>query len=131
MVYSSWFFAPELGTWQFIATWSRPNTSTYLTGLYSFLENFTDTNGYFGRQAQYGNQWVKSSTGVWTELTSAYFDGDATVNNQQRMDYAGGLKNGQFYLQNGGFFANYVNVNQTFNRSATGVTPVINFTTLP
>lgn len=130
-VYSSWFYAPELGSWQFIATWSRPNTSTYLTGLYSFLENFADTNGYFGRQAQYGNQWVKSSTGTWTELTSAYFDGDATVNNQQRMDYGGGLQNGQFYLQNGGFFANYVNVNQTFNRSATGTVPVINFSTLP
>ena len=130
-VYSGWFYAPELGAWTFIATWSRPNTSTYLTGCYSFLENFVDTNGYLGRQAQYGNQWVCSSSGSGTELTSAYYDGDATVNNQQRMDYAGGLKSGQFYLQNGGFFSNYVPVNQTFTRPATGTAPSINFTTLP
>jgi hypothetical protein len=130
-IYSSWFFAPELGTWTFIATWLRPNTTTYLTGLYSFLENFNDTNGYFGRQAQYGNEWVYSSTGTWTELTSAYYDGDATANNQQRIDYAGGVQNGKFYLQNGGFFSNYVNLNQTFTRSGTGTPPSINFTTLP
>ena len=129
--FSSWFYAPEVGSWKFITSWLRPSTNTYLTGLYSFVENFTDTNGYLGRKGNFGNQWVKSSTGTWTELTSAYFDGDATANNQQRMDYGGGLSGSQFYLQNGGFFANYVTLNQTFTRTAGGTPPSINFTTLP
>jgi hypothetical protein len=129
--FSAWFYAPEVGSWKFITSWLRPSTNTYLTGLYSFVENFTDTNGYLGRKANFGNQWVKSSTGTWTELTSAYFDGDATANNEQRMDYGGGLSGSKFYLQNGGFFANYVTLNQTFTRAATGTPPSINFTTLP
>jgi hypothetical protein len=129
--FSSWFYAPEVGSWKFITSWLRPSTNTYLTGLYSFVENFQDTNGYLGRKANFGNQWVKSSTGTWTELTSAYFDGDATANNQQRMDYAGGFSGSKFYLQNGGFFANYVTLNQTFTRPAIGTPPSINFTTLP
>ncbi|SHN18838.1 DUF3472 domain-containing protein [Mucilaginibacter sp. OK098] len=129
--FSSWFYAPEVGSWKFITSWLRPSTNTYLAGLYSFLENFNDTNGYLGRKGNFGNQWVMSSTGIWTELTSAYFDGDATANNQQRMDYAGGLASGKFYLQNGGFFANYVTLNQTFTRAATGTPPSINFSTLP
>ena len=78
-VYSSWFFAPEVGSWKFLVTWSRPNTTTYLTSLHSFLENFELLNGYMDRQAQYGNQWAKSSTGIWTELTTATYTGDPTA----------------------------------------------------
>ncbi|WP_184544615.1 DUF3472 domain-containing protein [Mucilaginibacter sp. FT3.2] len=129
--FSSWFYAPEVGSWKFITSWLRPSTNTYLLGLYSFLENFQDTNGYLGRKANYGNQWVCDTGGTWTELTSAYFDGDATANNEQRMDYAGGTSGTQFYLQNGGFFTNYTTLNQTFTRTATGTHPVINFSTLP
>jgi hypothetical protein len=129
--FSSWFYAPEVGSWKFIASWLRPSTTTYLTGLYSFVENFQDTNGYLGRKGNFGNQWAMNSSGTWTELTSAYFDGDATANNEQRMDYAGGLSSGKFYLQNGGFFASYVTLNQTFTRAATGTPPSINFSTLP
>jgi hypothetical protein len=129
--FSSWFYAPEAGSWKFIASWLRPSTTTYLTGLYSFVENFQDTNGYLGRKGNFGNQWAMNSSGTWTELTSAYFDGDATANNEQRMDYAGGLSSGKFYLQNGGFFASYVTLNQTFTRAATGTPPSINFSTLP
>ena len=129
--FSSWFYAPEVGSWKFIASWLRPSTTTYLTGLYSFVENFQDTNGYLGRKGNFGNQWAMNSSGTWTELTSAYLDGDATANNEQRMDYAGGVSSGKFYLQNGGFFASYVTLNQTFTRTATGTPPSINFSTLP
>jgi hypothetical protein len=129
--FSSWFYAPETGSWKFIASWLRPSTTTYLTGLYSFVENFQDTNGYLGRKGNFGNQWAMNSSGTWTELTSAYFDGDATANNEQRMDYAGGVSSGKFYLQNGGFFASYVTLNQTFTRAATGTPPSVNFSTLP
>lgn len=129
--YSAWFYAPELGVWRFIATWKRPSTTTYLTGAYSFLENFIDTKGYTGRRVSFGNQWARNVSGAWSEVTTARLTGDATVTNAQRMDYAGGIDGGQFYLRNGGFFAGYVPVNQNFTRAATGRQPAVDVTTLP
>jgi len=131
--FSSWIYTPETGTWRFIATWKQPNTTTYLGGLYSFLENFNDTKGYLGRSAQYSNAWIRSTAGVWTEITSAKFTADATATNDQRRDYAGGVDSstGRFFLKNCGFFSNYVNYNTTFTRPATGVAPTVNLSTLP
>jgi hypothetical protein len=129
--YSAWFFAPETGVWKYIATWKRPATSLYLTGVYSFLENFIDTNGYLERSANYGNQWARSNTGSWTEITTARFTGDATAANAQRMDYAGGLCNDGFYLRNGGFFGGYVPINQNFTRPATATPPAVDLNALP
>jgi hypothetical protein len=130
-LYSAWFFAPEAGSWRFIATWKRPNTSTYLVGCYSFLENFLDFKGYLGRKALYGNQWSRSAAGVWTESTRGRFTGDDTANKQQRMDFAGGLQDGQFFLKNGGFFADSVPVNQEFLRPSTGRKPAVDVALLP
>ncbi|WP_323143357.1 DUF3472 domain-containing protein [Massilia phyllosphaerae] len=130
--YSAWFFAPETGVWKYIATWKRPaTTNSYLTGVYSFLENFIDTNGYMERSADYGNQWARTAASNWTEITSARFTGDATAANAQRMDYAGGLRNSRFYLRNGGFFSNYVTINQNFTRPATGTAPSVDLNALP
>lgn len=131
--YSSWIFTPETGSWRFIATWKRPNTVTYYTGAHSFLENFLDYNGYYGRRVLYNNQWVRSTTGVWTELTAGRFTADATAANDQRRDYAGGIDaaTGAFYLKNGGFFADYVNYNTNFTRTANGQAPTVNLNTLP
>ncbi|MGK5079882.1 DUF3472 domain-containing protein [Janthinobacterium sp. HLX7-2] len=129
--YSAWFFAPETGKWNYIATWKRPATSTYLTGVYSFLENFIDTKGYTERRVQLGNQWARNASGAWSEVTAGRFTGDATVTNAQRMDYAGGLEDGKFYLRNGGFFAAYVKTNQNFTRPATGQAPAVDVATLP
>ncbi|MGN7823481.1 DUF3472 domain-containing protein [Chitinophaga sp. 22536] len=131
--FSAWIYTPETASWRFIATWKRPNTTTYHAGLYSFLENFNDKNGYMGRSGQYNNQWVRSTAGVWTEITSAKFTADATATSDQRRDYAGGVDNstGRFFLKNGGFFANYVNYNTTFTRTATGVAPTVDLNTLP
>ena len=128
---SSWIYTPESGSWRFIATWKRPNTVTYLTGLYSFLENFNDTQGYLGRKARYANQWIRDTAGTWIELSTATFTADATAHNDQRRDYAGGVESGVFYLQNGGFFSNYVNYNTSFRRTATGVPPAVNLSRLP
>jgi len=130
-LYSAWFFAPEVGAWKFIATWKRPNTTTYLVGCYSFLENFLDFNGYLGRKACYGNQWALSASGVWTELTHGRFTGDDTANKQQRLDYAGGLESGQFFLRNGGFFNDNVTLNQPFDRPATARKPEVDVSLLP
>lgn len=130
-LYSAWFFAPESNSWRYLATWKRPSTNTYQSGVYSFLENFIDTKGYLGRRVQYGNQWARNLNGTWSEITAGHFTGDATASNAQRMDYAGGLENGRFYLRNGGFFSDYVPLNQNFNRPATGQQPTVDVNTLP
>lgn len=129
--YSAWFFAPETGKWRYIATWKRPAISTYLTGVHSFLENFIDTLGYTERRVQFGNQWARNVSGTWSEVTTGRFTGDATATNAQRMDYAGGLENGKFYLHNGAFFADYVKTSQNFTRPATGLAPAVDVNTLP
>ncbi len=128
--FSAWFYAPETGAWRFIATWKRPKTNTYLNGVYSFLENFIDTAGYQGRRASYANQWARGTDGVWREMTSAHFTMDATGINQQRMDFAGGVANGAFFLRNGGFFTGSGS-EQTFTRAPTGIAPTVNVNQLP
>ncbi|MDN5286942.1 MAG: hypothetical protein JWR38_3216 [Mucilaginibacter sp.] len=132
-LYSSWFYAPELGAWKFMATWKRLETTStkYLTGMYSFLENFDNTNGYKGRNADYGNAWIKNSAGVWKEVTGAKFTGDDIATINYRQDYAGGVRNGRFYLQNDGFFNVNVPLNTVLTRPAGGVPPVIDFNNLP
>jgi hypothetical protein len=129
--YSAWFFAPETGKWRYIATWKRPAISTYLTRVHSFLENFIDTLGYTERRVQFGNQWARNASGTWSEVTAGRYTGDATATNAQRMDYAGGLENGKFYLRNGGFFAEYVKTGQNFTRPATGLLPSVDVSALP
>ncbi|KAJ6544626.1 hypothetical protein DFH09DRAFT_928280 [Mycena vulgaris] len=130
-LYSAWFFAPESNSWRYLATWKRPSTNTYQSGVHSFLENFLDTRGYTGRRVQYGNQWARNVDGTWSEAIAGRFTGDATATNAQRKDYAGGLENGRFYLRNGAFFPDYVPLNQNFNRPATGKQPTVDVNTLP
>ena len=130
-LYSAWFFAPERNSWLYLATWKRPSTNAYQSGVHSFLENFLDTRGYTGRRVQYSNQWARNVNGTWSEVTAGRFTGDATATNAQRMDYAGGLENGRFYLRNGAFFPDYVPLNQNFNRPPTGQQPTVDVNTLP
>lgn len=129
--FTSWFYAPETGSWQLIASFRRPKTYTWLTGLYSFLESFSPETGYIGRKVQYGNQWARDTNGTWHELTNAQFNGDATAESQSRMDFAGGVESTKFYLRNCGFFSNFVKINTPLTRTPSGIAPVINFNTLP
>lgn len=130
-IYTAWFFAPEAGKWQLIASFQRPKTDKHLTGLHSFLENFADRNGYLGRAASYGNQWVRDTGGEWTELTKAHFSGDDIASRGFRLDYAGGTNKGAFFLRNGGFFAENVKLGSTFEReSSKAKRPVIDLEAL-
>ncbi len=129
--YTAYFFAPEQGTWQLIASFKRPHTHTYLRRLHSFLENFVPDTGDTGRRVYFGNQWVKGTSGPWTELTKAGFTADATARKGYRMDYAGGSENQQFFLQNCGFFANPTEIGREFGRKATGEVPAVELGKLP
>jgi hypothetical protein len=117
-IYSAWFFAPEAGTWQPIASFKRPKTEKHLTGLHSFLENFSDRNGYLGRMAFHGNQWARDTQGEWHELVAARFTGDDTARRGSRLDYAGGSEGDRFFMRNGGFFDNPVTLDRRFERTS-------------
>ncbi|RYF80439.1 MAG: DUF3472 domain-containing protein, partial [Chitinophagaceae bacterium] len=130
-IYSSWFFAPEKGDWQLLATWSRPKTTTYLKRFHGFLENFNPELGYTGRQAYWSNQWVHVANGSWQAVTEFKFSVDATGKNKQRLDFAGGVHEGKFFLRNGGFFSGTVMPGTVFSTGKKTTAPTIDFNKLP
>ncbi|MCT3958711.1 DUF3472 domain-containing protein [Elizabethkingia anophelis] len=129
--YTAWFLSPDTTTWKLIASWKRPQTSTYLKGFYSFVENFNPENGYMGRKAEFKNQWVRTSAGNWQAVSTAKFTVDATYNAQQRIDAMGGTNGNSFFLQNGGFFSTIVAPGTQFSVTAPTQAPDIDFSTLP
>ena len=127
-VYTAWFFAPESNKWQLVASFKRPKTDKHLTGTHSFLENFADRNGWQNREAHYGNQWVRDIDGKWYPLTEARFTGDDIARRGYRLDYAGGVTGKEFFMRNGGFFAETVKLDSRFTRPDNGkAEPKIDF----
>jgi hypothetical protein len=130
-VYTGWFQEAGSVEWRLIASFRRPKTDKHLTGLHSFLEGFSDGNGWRGREGRYANQWMRDTAGQWHELRDARFTGDDIAQRGYRMDRAGGVNEGVFFLRNGGFFENPVPLNSRFTRPASGQpAPVIDFAKL-
>ena len=123
--YTAYFFAPEENKWQLIASFKRPKTQTYLKRLHSFLENFIPETGDKERKVNFGNQWIRTTSGNWTELRKAKFTADATARKGYRLDYAGGKKGNKFFLQNCGFFSENTEINENFEREAMDKEPVL------
>ncbi|MBJ7882136.1 DUF3472 domain-containing protein [Gelidibacter salicanalis] len=128
--YTAYFYTPEDGRWNLIASFRRPQASRYLKNLYSFLENFDTKTGNITRKANYNNQWIYSTDKEWTELTTAKFTADATARKESRMDYAGGVEGNQFFMKNCGFFNDTTPIDTVFTRTANGVAPIIDFSKL-
>jgi len=129
--YTAWFFAPELNEWHLIASFSRPQTNTYLKHLHSFLENFDPEQGTITRKVYFNNECIADENGKWTELTKARFTADNTGAKGYRMDYSGGVDGKTFYLKNCGFFNNYTTRNIFFERPVTGKMPDVDLDKLP
>lgn len=126
-IYTAYFYAPEVGQWQLIASFLRPQTDTWYERPHSFLENFLDNNGYKGRKAFYTNQWIRSANGEWTELDKALFSADDIGRRGYRLDFAGGEEEGKFFLKNGGFFDESAELGATFWRKTSSQAPEIDF----
>ena len=122
-VYSGYWFQPEQKKWMLISSWKAPQDGAYLHGLYSFSENFGGSNGHLRRKALYGNQWIRTADGQWSEITTASFSHDAT-GKTDRFDRFMGVEDGQFFLSNGGFIPGFTEYGQRFNRAAGGAAPV-------
>jgi len=129
--FAAYFYAPEIGTWELMASFQRPQTHSYLTRLHSFLENFIPGTGFRSRKGLYSNQWVCDTQGKWYELTQARFTADATARKQARLDYAGGAQGDVFFMKNCGFFNERSEIGTVYTRSATGQKPTIDFAQLP
>ena len=129
--YTAYFKDVAADKWFLIASFTRPQKATYLTHLYSFVENFEPENGDKLRRAYFTNQWIGDSENNWLELTHAIYTGDATANANYRKDYAGGKEGDKFFLQNGGFFNNYIPLKTPYDRNATKQKPLIEFEKLP
>ncbi len=128
--YTAYFYAPEVGDWQVIASLRKPKISKHLASLYSFLENFNPSTGFIERQAHFGNQWVYTSDNVWNELTEAEFTFDATAANGDRFDYLGGESGASFFLKNCGFFSENIDTGTALSRNSSGSAPNIDFSSL-
>lgn len=128
--YTAYFYAPEVGQWRLIAQWTRPKIQTYYTGAHSFVENFNPEMGAYTRKANFGNQWIYTTTGQWVELTVGTFTTDETGNDGWRMDYLGGDDKSSFFLQMGGFFNENTPYGSQFTRTATKVAPSIDWSEL-
>ena len=130
-VYTAYFFDNTQGKWSLVASFRRPNTSTWYTHAYSFLENFNPTMGHINRKAYYDNQWARTTDGRWIPVTKARFTCDATGRQKMRQDYTGGLEGKRFFLSMGGFFDEYMTHGTYFERTSnTTEEPDINFSTL-
>ena len=128
--YTAYFYAPETGKWELIASFRRPKTNNYLKNLYSFLENFMPETGAVTRKGYYSNQWIRDSKGNWIEVTNVRFTADATARKEARLDYSGGVANGVFFLRNCGFFNDKTDMDLLFSRPKTNRRPEIDFSLL-
>jgi len=129
--YTAYFYAAEEKKWLLIASFNRPATTTYLTKLHSFLENFEPGKGNITRKAWYHNQWVKTKNGQWNAISKAIFTADATAKKRYRLDYSGGVANGKFFLRNAGFFNDSTALKSNFFIQPAVKTPNINLSMLP
>ncbi|EAR98942.1 nematoblast specific protein (macronuclear) [Tetrahymena thermophila SB210] len=105
-VFSAYFKDPTKSQdYILIASWKRPKTQSYLSGLYSFLENFNPEKGNISRKVYYNNQNAIDNLGNQVKVLSANFTYDKTAKLKQRLDYDGGVNNlNGYYLRNCGFF---------------------------
>jgi len=116
--FTAYFFFPETGKFECIASFLRPKTDTWMVGVHSFLENFSDTRGYITRMAYYGNPWARTADGLWFAPKRILLTGDNTARKCWRTDYDGGmLDDGRFYLKNGGFFDEHAPLDKIFHRT--------------
>jgi len=130
-IFTAYFMDPQIGEWRLIASFLRPKTNTWYNNPHSFLENFDQNMGYKKRSVTYTNQWLIDNAGEFTELTSAKFTGDDIAKRNYRLDFGGGIRDGEFYLQNGGFFNPPSPLNTQFSKEKTNSIPKIDFDKLP
>jgi hypothetical protein len=121
-VFSGYYFHPDSNKWMLISSWKAPKEGGWLKRPHSFSENFWGSNGHLPRKALYGNQWIQTDQGHWSELTRASFSHDGT-GRSDRLDRFMGVENGRFFLSHGGFVEGFTEYGAAFTRPAAGQSP--------
>lgn len=130
-VYTAYFFDNHKGKWQLVASFRRPQISTWYTNAHSFLENFNPVMGYINRKAFYCNQWARTADGRWIPVKRGRFTCDTTGHYRHRLDYTGGVEDEGFFLSMGGFFDDFLTSGTWFERAGNvSEAPDIDFSTL-
>ena len=105
---SVWFKMAEDTDWRYMGTLRMSGANRLTSGIYSFLENFSDTGGNLMRRCYFRNGAMRSAaTGQWYALNHAGY-GHTQGKNQRnsRYDYGHGvtsLYDNAFYLETGGY----------------------------
>ncbi len=121
-IYSGYFYFPERKRWGLIASFRAPKDGGYLRGLYSFNDDFDRATGQQRRLAEFGNQWIKTADGNWSELLKARFT--HTKNGYtDRLDRGAGVVDKRFYLSNGGFIPGSLKYGEEITRPASDKRP--------
>ncbi|HYV35130.1 MAG TPA: DUF3472 domain-containing protein [Gemmataceae bacterium] len=123
-IYTGYYFHPDQKAWVLITSMKAPKDGGYLKRLHGFSENFGGSTGHLERKALYGNQWIRTADGQWTELTAATFSHDAT-GKKNRLDRYMGIQDNQFFLSHGGFLPGTGTSGERFTRAGGGKPPTI------
>lgn len=116
-IYSGHYFHPDSRRWMLISSWKAPNEGGWLRRPHSFSENFGGNSGHLPRKALYSNQWIRTDSGDWQEITEASFSHDAT-GKSDRLDRWMGIEKNTFFLSHGGFLEGSTPFGQLFQRPA-------------
>lgn len=128
-VYTGYFKGAHDNDWSLIASFRAPKDGHYLSGLYSFIEDFGGEYGYLTRRAEFGPAWLRTKEGKWLPLSTGKFSHDGT-GGKDRFDYDFRARRGRFELQNGGFEGASPAYGATLQMKA-GRPPKIDFDRLP
>lgn len=116
----SGYFRHENLQWYHLATYRRKTDSPYLSGFYSFVENFESILINETRRTNYGNQWVRNVKKDAQEMTVASLTHTSPLVASDR--YGAGIDGSSFYIFINGL-NNDIPKNTTLVRKATGKKP--------
>ncbi len=107
-VYTGYYAQGNRPKYNLIAKFRAPNDGNYLSGFYSFVENFGGSNGQLKREAEFDSQFAFTADGGRIPITRATFSHDATGRGD-RLDYFADGRGTHFTLANGGFGTDHIN----------------------
>lgn len=99
--YTAWIF--QTNGWRKLATFRTRTGGKWLTGYYSFVEDFRrdGKSVHEVRRARFGHGWVRARSGEWISLSKARFTASGAIwESKENID--AGTQDGWFYLATGG-----------------------------
>jgi hypothetical protein len=119
--FAAYFRINETGQWKHLVTFRTITSGKHLSNYYSFIEDFRrdGKSPHERRSGRFGNGWVQTAGGEWTELTTAIFTADPTP--LDNID--AGARDGVFYMATGGETVKKTELKSEIQRPAAGRRP--------